>query len=186
MIQNWQKKAEKLVYDGYRKMARKTFILPDQREDDYDIQKDGRSVAIVAVLKRDATKPRNDLAEDKVILTGQFRPGPELSLGELPGGAIDPGETAEEAAVRELLEETGYKGRVIRTGTTWASGYSERRKHHVLIVDCEKVTEPKLEPGEFIELNIVSSKEFARHAMGGELTDQDAALWGINVMGWLM
>lgn len=181
MIQNWTKKHEERVYNGFRKVKRKRFLLPDAREDDFDIQQEGRTVAIVAVLKQDST---NAEAEERVILAGQFRPGPELPLYELPGGAIDKDELPEEAAIRELQEETGYTGRVLAVGTTWASGYSERRKHHVLIVDCEKVGEPKLEPGEFVDPKIMSSTEFVEHVMAGELTDQDAGLWAIIKMGW--
>lgn len=32
----------------------------------------------------------------------------DVPLWDLPGGRVDPEETAEEAAVREVLEETGY------------------------------------------------------------------------------
>ncbi|MDR1395431.1 MAG: NUDIX hydrolase, partial [Deltaproteobacteria bacterium] len=50
----------------------------------------------------------------EVILVRQFRYGSrEFSL-ELPGGAVDKGQTPEEAAKRELTEETGFVGAKFR------------------------------------------------------------------------
>lgn len=45
----------------------------------------------------------------EVLLVRQYRPAVELYSLELPSGLIDPGETPEQAAGRELLEETGYE-----------------------------------------------------------------------------
>ncbi|MDP6962949.1 MAG: NUDIX hydrolase [Planctomycetota bacterium] len=50
--------------------------------------------------------------DDKIILIRQFRPGISGVRLEIPGGIIDPDETPAQAASRELLEETGYRGDV--------------------------------------------------------------------------
>lgn len=47
--------------------------------------------------------------DKKLILVRQFRPASNQFTVELPAGAIEKGETPEEAAHRELYEETGYK-----------------------------------------------------------------------------
>ena len=46
--------------------------------------------------------------EKRILIVRQYRPAVERDTLELPSGIIDPGETAEETARRELLEETGY------------------------------------------------------------------------------
>lgn len=49
------------------------------------------------------------------ILVLQFRPPVNAFTVEWPAGLIDADETAEQAAVRELYEETGYRGKVVST-----------------------------------------------------------------------
>ena len=48
--------------------------------------------------------------DERVLIVRQYRPAVERDTLELPSGLVDPGETPEEAARRELLEETGYQG----------------------------------------------------------------------------
>ena len=59
-------------------------------------------VGIVAILQ----KPSGP----ELLLQKQFRPPINKVVIEVPAGLVDEGETAEESAVRELREETGYVG----------------------------------------------------------------------------
>ena len=47
--------------------------------------------------------------QGEVVMIEQFRHGSEQIELELPSGIVDPDETPAEAALRELLEETGYE-----------------------------------------------------------------------------
>ncbi|MDR1081288.1 MAG: NUDIX hydrolase [Deltaproteobacteria bacterium] len=46
--------------------------------------------------------------ENRVVMVNQYRHGSRDFSLELPGGAVGPGESPVDAAVRELAEETGY------------------------------------------------------------------------------
>ena len=49
-------------------------------------------------------------AAGELVLVRQFRPAVSATTLELPSGHVDSGETAAQAARRELLEETGFHG----------------------------------------------------------------------------
>jgi 8-oxo-dGTP pyrophosphatase MutT (NUDIX family) len=50
-------------------------------------------------------------ADGNAVLVRQYRHGPQRVTLEMPGGLIDPGEDPATAALRECLEETGYRAR---------------------------------------------------------------------------
>lgn len=53
--------------------------------------------------------------DNEIILVRQFRPPAGKLMVEFPAGLIDPGESAETTAIRELYEETGFEGKVLYT-----------------------------------------------------------------------
>ena len=77
-----------------------------------------------------------DPENKKIVLIQQFRPGTisrdsNNYLDEIVAGIIDPGETPEDAAIRECLEETGCKVKNLRSiqGYFPAPGSSESFYH---------------------------------------------------------
>lgn len=57
-----------------------------------------------------------------MLLQKQFRPPLGQVVIEVPAGLVDEGETPEEAAVRELREETGYVGVVSESSPVMWNG----------------------------------------------------------------
>ncbi len=72
------------------------------------------------------------LRGDAVLLIRRGKP-PRLGEWSLPGGRIEPGERAIEAALREVREETGVEARITRLVDVVDGLFPEAGRHYVLI-----------------------------------------------------
>lgn len=169
----WIKISEAIVFENqFTKLNKKTFVLPHGKKSDYYIHgTDDEIVTIFAITKN-----------GQIILARQYRPGPEKVLDEIPGGLVDPGETKERAAERELEEETGYKGRLVYLGSTYSGAYSVKVRHCFIALDCVKIHEGRQEENEFIDVVLISREDFEKQMASKTLTALEGALMGLRYL----
>ena len=72
------------------------------------------------------------LRGDEVLLIRRGRP-PRLGEWSLPGGRIEPGERAVDAAVRELSEETGVEAEIVGLIDVIDGLFPDAGAHYILI-----------------------------------------------------
>ncbi|MEE8353897.1 MAG: NUDIX hydrolase [Dehalococcoidales bacterium] len=104
--------SSKQVFDGRAVRLRvDTVLTADGRRSTREIVEHSDCIGVVAIDE-----------DDNVLLVRQYRKAIEKALLEIPAGGVDPGETPEEAVVREMQEETGYKpGRLERLAGFYSS-----------------------------------------------------------------
>jgi len=112
------------------------------------------------------------LADGSVCLIRNFRVSVQQTLIELPAGTLEPSETPEQTARRELQEETGYRARRIYPLRAFylSPGILDERMHVFVAEDLEAVGTAR-EPGEQIENLIVPWSEALRMVHAGEIQD---------------
>jgi len=96
------------------------------------------------------------------VVIEQYRPPIDKFVIELPAGLVDDGETPEEAAIRELEEETGYKAdHVVHVSPVIVSdpGMTSANMNlvvlNVVLPDHLETPSQRLETGEFIVKKVV-------------------------------
>ena len=149
-------------------MDRRIFKM---REDDVENPRTGRMMHATVIECTDWCNIIPITKEGNVVLVKQWRHGTRKVTLEIPGGLVDPGETALEAARRELLEETGYAAtRVIPTGRVAANpAIMDNDTYSFLAVDVEKTRDVKLDDGEDIEVLLRPLKDIPALIANGEI-----------------
>jgi ADP-ribose pyrophosphatase len=122
-------------------------------------------------------------AAGELVLVQQFRnPLWGLTL-ETPSGVVDPGERPEDAALRELREETGFVAkRVRRLGTlTLNPSWQTTRVHVLLAEDARRRAEREQDSAEDIRIRCLPLAEVRERVRLGEI-DSAVALAALNLM----
>ncbi len=127
-------------------------------------------------------------AEDQVLLIRQYRHAAGRVFLEIPGGCIDQGETPEEAARRELLEETGYAFEQLGLLTVLYANPAtgNNRTHCFLATGGKKVQEQALDGGEEILVELVGKsklKELAQNNQFGQALHTSCVFYALIKLG---
>jgi ADP-ribose pyrophosphatase len=110
--------------------------------------------------------------EEDVILIRQYRHGIQGFTLEIPGGIIEPGDSPEGAASRELFEETGYREReMIFLGSVHANpAILNNTCYTYLAKGVYPAGKQELDDKEDIEVVIKPLKDIPRLIKEGEIT----------------
>lgn len=137
----------------------------------------GTSAAVLPVTK-----------EGDILLTREYRHGLGRVVYSLPGGTARDGETAEAAARRELLEETGYE--VAKLLEMYAgnnlTAYLDGTLHVFFAKDC-RPTDRRPDPDEIAGIERMSVTQALARARSGdfESTVVTLAILMADARGWL-
>lgn len=137
-----------------------TVRLPDGGEATREIVRHPGAVAVVAI------------DHDKMIMVEQYRKALGKSEIEIPAGKLDPGEQPEAAALRELMEETGYTtNQLIPLGSYYTSpGFADEIIYVYAAEDLRKGT-MKLDEDEFLTVLELSLEEAYEAMRQGRIHD---------------
>lgn len=140
--------------------------FPDGSEGTLEMVRHPGAAAVVPFLDDPAS------ADPRVLLIRQFRHAADQWLWEIPAGTLEPGESIESCAARELREEAGCTaGRLERLTSIYTTpGFTDEVIHLYLASRLTRVTACH-EADEFLEVHEVAWGEIGRMIARGEIRD---------------
>ncbi|MCW5904872.1 MAG: NUDIX hydrolase [Chitinophagaceae bacterium] len=128
--------------------------------------------------------------DEKLVMVRQYRHAINKTTIELPGGVIDKNETPEQAAVREVLEETGYQINnlqfLYRTAPNPA--INNNWAYLFLAKADKKIAAQNFDPYEDMDILLIDRKEILNMIHNSEIIHgvQIGAIYAaFNLLGWL-
>lgn len=111
--------------------------------------------------------------DNQVVMVRQYRHGTREITLEIPGGLADAGDTAEDAARRELLEETGYEASefVVLGSAHPQPAILNNRSITYLARDVRQVQAPRPDETEDIEIVLLPLSGIPDMIRNGEITN---------------
>jgi ADP-ribose pyrophosphatase len=152
-VKPWTTLDRRVEFSGgpIREIVRETVQLPDGRIiPDFYTARMGDYALVYAVT-----------TEGKVLVLRQYKHGLGRVCLTFPGGYVAPGEDPALAAERELLEETGYRGRKLTSLGSFVTNANQgcNTAHLFRIDGCQRECDPDSGDLEEMELTVFEPAE---------------------------
>jgi len=173
-LRETQLASEQVWHGAFLDVRRDVVSLPDGSEAQREYIVHPGAVMIVPILDH-----------GRVVVERQWRHPIGAAMLEFPAGKLEVGEPVLECAVRELVEETGYRA------AEWARA---GHMHNAIAYSTEAIEvwfarglvkgDRRLDPGEFLDVLETSEDELARACGRGEVTDAKTLVGLLWLQNW--
>ncbi|WP_211745111.1 NUDIX hydrolase [Paenibacillus sp. Marseille-Q4541] len=142
-----------------------TVTLPNGQTGTREIIRHPGAVAVLAVRG------------DRMLVVDQYRQALGRTELEIPAGKLDPGEDPEEAAKRELREETGFRAGSLKPLPAFytSPGFADE-VIYLYMADELKEGEMELDEDEFLEVSEITLDEAYAFIKEGRISDAKTVL----------
>lgn len=164
--ERYRVRATDVLHEGWPPVLRHLIEFPDGRRRQWVEMRLGDGAAVLALTR-----------EGRVVLTRQHVVGLDEPAYVLPGGVVEPGETGEDAARRELAEEAGYSAPTLEPLFRYANlpAYSSGSVQLFLCRDAEPI-DPTADPVEIIGVELLDIDEAVAMAVAGRFVMSSTAM----------
>ena len=153
--------------------------FPDGSEGDQVLIHHPGAAAVLPILS-DLTGP-----DPQVLLIKQYRYATAGYLWEIPAGRLEPGESPESCARRELLEEVGCRcERLVPITQIWTAPGFTSEKIHLFAATGLTQGETAREADEFMEVHPLPMSRVLTMIRDGEITDAKTIAGVLYVAGF--